>query len=212
MIKIRKNWSRLPFEERLAKGKCAIEQCTANAAVPVMNPAFDNLKAAHQEFDDAHQEVLDLENRLAVARSRRQAAADRWDQFNSAYASYVEGCAANHASVALGAGYELAEPAGPRPAKEMSQVLRLVLRTGEREGEIDATWSPVPAARVYEVQTSSSPSDPALWQPYDVPRSRASLALMDLPSGKRIWVRVRALGRGNLLPGPWSDPAFMVAL
>ena len=34
-----------------------------------------------------------------------------------------------------------------------------------------------------------------------------SAAITGLPSGQRIWVRVRAIGTSETAPGPWSDPA-----
>ena len=207
MIKILKNWAKMTFGERLVRGKRILDQCESNPDVPVLSPAYGNLKAAHDEFKEAHAEVLDLEGKLKAARCRRSTAADCWGQLNGNYGSYVEGCAGDSGAIVLGAGFELAEQPGPRPAAEMSQVFGLILSTSEYEGQINAEWAPVPAARVYEVQTGCHPDDSSQWQRYGTWPTRTSLALAGFPSGQRLWVRVRAVGADRHPPGPWSDPA-----
>ena len=83
----------------------------------------------------------------------------------------------------------------------------LRLRHGTMPGAVAATCKP-PAdnIRLYESQYTLDPS--AEWTNGESsPNSRAFL-LTELPRGKDIWIRVRAIN--TIGAGPWSDPATIM--
>jgi hypothetical protein len=98
------------------------------------------------------------------------------------------------------------------PSGPTQQVLNLKLTEGDNAGEADASWnSQRNRASAYQMQSSMNfTGDPATatWKDHDpVTKSRATLG--GFTSGARIWVRVRSIGPNG--PGPWSDPATIIA-
>jgi len=209
MNTIRRNWNSLPIADRIDFGQNVIESYKTNAAVPAPNAPYTALVASGAAALAAHQKVLDLEAQLKAARADRTEKVDTHSNDLGAMASYVEGVTAGDSALILTTGFEVAGmPTGPvASAAAIPTVMNLVLTAGDHDGEVDATWDPVPGTRLYQMQTSTNPTDPTLWKEYGTPQSRSSLALMGLTSGQRIWVRVRSLGAGEKIPGAWSDPA-----
>ena len=208
MNSIRRNWSTYSVANRIAFFGNVLEQCTNNPAVPTPNAPFTALSASQPAAKAAHEKVLDLEAQLKAARRDCAAKVDAMCGDGAVLASHVEGATAADAALMLTTGYELTgAPPAPGASAPVTQVMGLVLSAGDRDGEIDALWDPVPNTRVYQVQTTTKVDDPTTWKDYGAPVTRSSLALMDLPSGQRIWVRVRAIGPSGKIPGAYSEPS-----
>jgi hypothetical protein len=91
----------------------------------------------------------------------------------------------------------------------VTQVMDLALTAGDNPGTVDGIWTPMPGARSYEVQvTTSDPNVEANWS-FKKSSSKSSVTVEGLTSGSKAWVRVRAIG-GNDNAGPYSDPATKV--
>lgn len=108
----------------------------------------------------------------------------------------------------LSSGYEARDtkgsPTGPLPA-----VTGLELFYGDSPGELKASWKVMEDAQNFTVQAFSDISNPdtTLVKEYIKPKiGKQKTTLAGLPSGKIIFVRVRANG-GSTDFGPWSDPA-----
>ena len=76
---------------------------------------------------------------------------------------------------------------------------------GDNDGEIDGAWNRIYGAKSYEVQSSPDPIGDNNGWVHAFTATRSSGTLAGLPSGKKRWLRVRAIGAQG--PGPWSDPA-----
>ncbi len=77
---------------------------------------------------------------------------------------------------------------------DMPQITNLVLSFSDRgDGALDAGWDYVEGARSYEVEMSFDDTKPDGWvKLMTAPQSNATLT--GLQSGKRVWIRVRAIG------------------
>src|SRR5581483_3838343 len=117
-------------------------------------------------------------------------------------ASYVEAQSGGDPAKIQSAGMDVRAAASPTTIP--GQVMNLALTAGDNDGELDAQWDPVAAAKSYEIQSSPDPVTPTSWAPrFSVTKSKASLN--SFTSGQRVWVRIRAVGSAGA--GPWSDPA-----
>ena len=205
MNTIRRNWNSLTIADRIAFAGNVVDKCATNPVVPVPNAPYTALSASYTAAKASHEKVLDLEAQLKAARADRTEKVDLMVADVGTMGSHVEGATAGDIADILTTGYEISGmPTGPVAASAaIPTVMNLVLTAGDHDGEIDATWAPVPGTRLYQTQTSTNPTDPTLWKEYGAPQSRSSLALMGLQSGVRIWVRVRSLGAGEKIPGPF---------
>ena len=78
------------------------------------------------------------------------------------------------------------------PTGTTPPVTALAVTAGDNAGELDAHWDPVPKVKTYEVQTSPDPMTADSWTS-QTPVSKSKTAVFGLPSGTRVWVRVRAI-------------------
>jgi hypothetical protein len=86
----------------------------------------------------------------------------------------------------------------------MPQVHNLSATTGDNDGEIDLQWDKIKNAHSYEIQRCDDPPVDANYA-NSVSCTVSKRAMTGLPSGTKMWFRVRAIGGAG--PGPWSDPA-----
>ena len=208
MNTIRRNWNSFNIIDRITFTGNVVECCQTNTAIPAPNPPYTALTASYNAAKAANDHVMDLENQLKAARADRTEKVDAMIADLAAMAGHVEGATGGNIALMLTTGFEVTGVTAPPPATApIAPVMNLVLTAGDHDGEVDATWAPVVGTRLYQTQTTTNPTDPALWHDYGVPQSRSSLVLMGLASGVRIWVRVRSLGAGDKIPGAWSDPS-----
>jgi hypothetical protein len=76
-------------------------------------------------------------------------------------ASYVESVAGADESVISSAGMDPKSSGGAPILPEAPTGLEITV--GDREGELDISWDPVPNAKSYPIQRSSDPNTPANW-------------------------------------------------
>ena len=108
----------------------------------------------------------------------------------------------------LTSGYEARDtkgsPTGPLPA-----VTGLELFYGDNPGELKANWNVMEDAQNFTVQAYSdiNNADTTILKEYIKPKiGKQKTTLAGLPTGQKVFVRVRANG-GSTGFGPWSDPA-----
>ena len=205
-MKTRRNWNKLPFADRLSRIGLIVAKNEANAEIPTPNAPYTALKATYEAAKATDAKIAAAEAELKALRTQRADESDAMVDAAYTFANHAEIVTDGDGAMLQRAALELLGDANNVPTV-MTQVLNLVLSPGDTDGELNAVWDPVIAARVYEVQTSTNPTDPALWTTYDAPKSPSWLTLSGLTSGTRIWVRVRALGAGDQPPGPFRDPA-----
>jgi hypothetical protein len=92
----------------------------------------------------------------------------------------------------------------------LGQVQNLSLTAGDNPGEVDAHWEPMRGKTHYELMRCvGDPSVEANWVLIGS-SSGSKKALMGLPSGTSVWVRVRAVAPKPEHNGPWSQPAHKI--
>ena len=89
----------------------------------------------------------------------------------------------------------------------MTQVQNFSLTAGDFDGEVQGHCDPVLGARNYNIQACFDMTGTPQWQDKD-DSPNTQFSIKALPSGQRVWVRMRAYGTKG--PGPWSDPATKI--
>jgi hypothetical protein len=138
-----------------------------------------------------------------TALADRDAALDALRALLSLLAAYVDNASGGDPTKITSSGMSVRAPNGA--IGSLAQVLKLVVDAGENDGTLDVSWSPVRGAVSYVIQLSVDPAVVSSWA-FNMVAGRSDATIVDLPSGIKQWVRVRALGANNT-PGPWSDPA-----
>ena len=210
MQEIRRNWKQQSVTDRKAAAKHVVDMAAEPGAFQPTRATLTPVKTAYDSLVDIDDSIKSHENALKALRNQRIDTADSLADFLYSDANNVELLSDGDSNKILTCGYELLGTPS-NVAILMVQVQNLVLSAGDHEGQIDAVWDPVPSARVYEVQTSANPTLPESWKAFGIAQSRSSLQMTGLIPGQRIWVRVRALGAGDLPPGEYSDPATKVS-
>ena len=106
----------------------------------------------------------------------------------------------------LKSGYDAKNTKGS-PTGELPQVTQVALAFGNNIGELKISWDAMADARNFTVQVFTNINNPdgSVIKECIKPKiGRSKTILSDLPSGKDVFVRVRANG-GSRDFGPWSD-------
>ena len=210
-------------EERVGFAACVLAKLKHDPRFDAANPAFTALQASFVRARDAVAEARDLENKLAGVRARRDGAVDALMVALEAGADVVEQSAERNAEKIAAAGYEPVGSVVHSPI--MTRVINFIVSAGDFEGELDVHWDAVRGASFYDLQIcTDNPENENSWksghiggtvrtlsstaEPSDDNKrpgvNRTKATLTDLPSGKRVWARVCAIGREG--SGPWSEP------
>ena len=169
------------------------------ASLADLTPKLAAAKAANDAYEQAKAGLTGLKT------ARDTAAATLGDELGlTAKAAGVN--SKGEAASLQAAGFDIvASTHNPAPA--LAQLLNVALAEGPAPGSVNATCNPDPNASTYEWQTTAGD---AVNGPYATFRqtTAAKVTITGLPSGSRVWVRVRAIGTKG--EGPWSDPATRI--
>ena len=136
---------------------------------------------------------------LATAAAQR-AAEKTWDGLATGEARYVERATGGDEQKMKALGYRLA--AAPVHGKAaLPAPTRLSVTDGDQAGMLDAHWDRVHGAPSYEVATADASEGP--WT-LALGSTSSKARLEGLASGKKLWLRVAALGSQGT--GAWSAP------
>ena len=203
MAKIRRNWNKLPIDERITFGGKIIGNLKETPApIPTPKPTIVEMDALLLAATNSQALIVELEDQLRSARAARIAAVDALMGGIDIEASTCESACSGDPALLMAMGWELVgakEAAGPMP-----RVVNLNCASSDNDGAVDLNWDRIIGAGSYEYQTTNNPTDPAGWVTRgSVMQTRVTIS--GLASGQRIYVRVRAIG--PLGPGAWSDEA-----
>jgi hypothetical protein len=134
--------------------------------------------------------------------TERNAAMDELRVALDNLSGYVQSVSHGDAEVILSAGMSVCNT--PAPLGPLTAPHSLKAKAGDIEGCVVLQWKPVRGARLYEVEHTTDPTSPTSWQNHTT-SSRARASLSGLPSGTRMFFRVRAVGTAGR--GPWSGHA-----
>jgi hypothetical protein len=206
MSKIKLNLSKLSVEDKITLGNNIKSSMTTNVAVfATPNPTMTAYGVLITNLTTKNATAVSLRSQLTSAMNDRDEAEKAFDAGSAQLASYVDNTA-NGDPVVIGKAGMGVRGAGA-PVGVPSQVGDLSLTAGDNDGELDAQWDPANGAKTYEIQTSPDPVTSTSWTGAPtVTKSKAGL--LGLPSGTRVWVRVRAVGAGGI--GAWSAPTSKI--
>ncbi len=224
MIKIARNWSRLNREERLAQATAVVGKLEQGGSAITSDPAFAALKEWLTATSKHCAAVRAMEKDLFHLRLRRDTAEDAMLTSLDAVADVLEKGTEGDLGRILATGFEPTEGAEPR-AIPMTQVINFSISAGDFDGELDTHWDAVRGAMFYDQQIcTGDPAHEKEWKDFNLTKPirsidsaydpseefnragirRTKATLTGLPSGKRVWVRVRAANPDGT--GPWSEP------
>lgn len=181
-----------------------ILKMTNNANFATKDPDEPTFQAGSDDFAAALSESELAQETAKEKTAAKDAARAVLESLLTDRGSYVERKSGGQKPKILSAGFEVKGEGTPSGVP--AQVGNLALTTGDSAGELGAQWDPIPGSKItYEIQTSPDPATAGSW--INQPRStKSKTILMGLPSGTRVWVRVRAVGPGG--EGAWSSPVL----
>jgi hypothetical protein len=146
-------------------------------------------------------EISAAKGALRLLYEQRDMMEDEVDEQLREEADDVEGIAQGNPEIIRKANFEVQDEPAAKPAP--GKVENLATTTGDNDGELEAQFKPQhDVADDYEVEWATATDGP--WQKFEVVRV-SKVTLTGLPSGAKVFVRVRA--RNATGRGPWSDIA-----
>ena len=202
MAKIARNWSKLPIKQRSAKFGVIIKGIEDNPTiVPTPKPSLAALQAAQTKSAASIAAVEALEQELTAKRAEMHTDIDAVANLIDDEVPTVESATGGDKAKILAIGYDVQDES-PTSAPEVQKLERFTVTAGDNEGELDWSSDRDPAARMVETETTETPDVPSSWRK-NTPTTKSSGTIPGLPSGKRVYVRARGIGKNG--PGPWSD-------
>lgn len=180
-----------------------VTQMTGNANYPTPNPALTVITAKANALESALGAQQVAQQAAKTATTNLENKEKEADAAVSSLSNYVWETSGGDEAKIQTAGMTLRAP--KTPTTSLSAPQGVTATAGDDEGELDLVWEPVPKSKGYEVQTSPDPVTGTSWA-FAETSSGSKTTLDGLPSGSKIWVRVRALGPKKI-KSPWSDPA-----
>ena len=206
MAKIALGLGKLKPEAKIQLAKDIKTGMTANANTPTPNPPLATIGTLTTTAETKLTGVNALEEQLQAARLDLANALIALDAGLTQEAAYVQDVTGGDAVKIATTNMPMRRP--NEPIGPLGQVLALAVKAGVNAGELKASWKKLRGAASYEVQVSVDPFTPMTWRGV-APSSKIRTVIDGLTSGAKMWVRVRGIGSGD--PGPWSDPATMIA-
>jgi hypothetical protein len=180
-----------------------VTQMTGNANYPTPSPALTVITAKANALETALGAQQTAQQAAKTATTTLETKEGEADAAVNSLSNYVWETSGGDEAKIQTAGMSLRAPRTPTTSLPAPQ--GLAATAGDEEGELDLVWDPVPKSKGYEVQTSPDPVTGSSWE-YAETSTASKTSLTGLPSGSKIWVRVRALGPKKI-KSPWSDPA-----
>ncbi len=201
MIKILRAWLRVGRPARVAYGR-TIADNLAKTPPPLANPnpPLVDFEALTASAEAKMAKIKDLEQQLAAARQDAIPDVDALAAAMETMARRCEDVFADDPAGAISVGFEVAGTT-PAPSGGYGMPQDFATTMNDSEGAIDWHCTPERGATAYELETTPNPVT-GPWTRQES-STRSSGTITGLPSGTRIYVRVRANGPKG--PGPWSD-------
>ena len=207
MAKVKLGLGSMTPDEILSLTNQIITAMTGNANFTTPNPSLASIGTA----------LTLATTKVAAQKAAQQAAKQATDDRDAAIATlvtlvtslsdYVANVTQGNKVKIESAGMSVkasAAPIGPLP-----QVQNLSITAGDAEGRLDLQWDPVRGTKNYQVQQSTDPNVPANWKLVES-CSGSKLSLTGLPSGTKLWFRVKARAPKAVNDGAWSDPSTKI--
>ena len=181
-----------------------IVKLTGNPNFPAPNPTLIALAALADTLEAAYNKQQTDQQTAKTSTTALGTAEDTADAGLNSLANHVEEVSHGSKEKIESAGLTVRAPKTNTTSLDAPQ--NVSVTAGDNEGELDLVWEPnKKATGGFEIQISIDPFTSTSWQHADNSTS-SKTTLTGLPSGSKIWVRIRALGPKKI-KSPWSDPA-----
>ena len=180
-----------------------VTEMTGNANFTTPSPALSVISTKATALESAFNAQQTAQQAAKTATTNLGTAEDAANAAMNSLANYVEETSGGDTAKIESAGMSTRAP--KTPTTSLPAPGNLSSTAGDEEGELDLVWEPVPKSKGYELQTSPDPVTGTSWA-FAETSSGSKTSLTGLPSGSKVWVRVRALGPKKI-KSPWSDPA-----
>ena len=205
MAKINLSLKLLTVAEKVALAELLVTELTGNPDFTDPEPTLASITTLKNALNTRAGTAAVARQESKTQTALLNTAEDELDAGLTALGGWAEGKVMGNPDKLTGGGFTLQADGSPTT---LVQVTALEVSRGDNAGEIDWMCDSQDGATGYEIQCSTNPNDPALWQHADV-FSKSSGTLTGLATGVRCWIRCRALGTNNK-KGPWSNPADKV--
>lgn len=180
-----------------------VTQLTGNANYTTPSPALTVITTKANALEGALGAQATAQQAAKTATTNLEIKEGEADASLSSLSNYVWETSGGDEAKIQTAGMTLRAP--KTPTTSLSAPQGLTATAGDEEGELDLVWEPVLKSKGYEIQISADPATSTSWT-FAETSTGSKTTLTGLPSGSKIWVRIRALGPKKI-KSPWSDPA-----
>ena len=201
MIKTALHLKDVPLVEVIQRGKNVLAGLTGNPYVPAPMPTLPEIQAAIAAAEAASDAYEMAKVTLRALKRERDVARRELEDVLRAESLTVQVATGGDAMKIVSTGFEIMSEGSPVGVPD--QPRNFVLKVTAAEGALKASWLKVRGVRTYEIQISNNPLSATSWVGWGS-STRIRVLMNDLPSGTKVWVRVRALGAAG--GGAWSGP------
>lgn len=180
-----------------------VTQMTGNANYTTPNPALTVITTKANALEAALGAQATAQQAAKTATTNLETKEGEADASLNSLSNYVWETSGGDEAKIQTAGMTLRAPKTPTTSLPAPQ--GVTATAGDEEGELDLVWEPVLKSKGYEIQISADPATSTSWT-FAETSTGSKTTLTGLPSGSKIWVRIRALGPKKI-KSPWSDPA-----
>lgn len=200
MAKVKLNLNNLPDAQVIQRATEIKTAMTGNAAFATPIPTLTVVGTA---ITAAQTALTTSDNAAATSKqatATKDNAVDALRVLIMQLATYVDLTAAGDQTKILSAAMDVRSARTPSGKPDM--VSNLSVTSGDSAGELDLQWDTVAGAKSYDVQTSPDPVTASSWTSQSTV-TKSKTAATGLPSGTRVWTRVRAVNSAG--EGAWSS-------
>lgn len=181
-----------------------VTKVSTNVVFVAVNPSTAAMAAKEQEYSAA---LVKTDNGTKADTAYKKQKRKELEALLTAQAQDCARIANGDLAVYLSSGYEAKDIKGS-PKGTLRQVTGVSLFFGNNDGELKIGWDTMREALNFTVQVFSDISNPdgSILKEYIIGKiGRSKAILSELPSGSKVFARVRANG-GSTGHGAWSDP------
>jgi hypothetical protein len=191
VMKIVLNMNGLGGSDLVTKCQSIHDQMTGNGNFTTPSPTLVSFQSAITAAQGA---LVDASQAIEAARqatAAKRAAVEALMNIARLLAAYVENASSGDEAKILSSGFSIrSAPQSPESGSDTA-VSVLSLTATNNEGELGLKLEPFAGRKYYEIFTTLTPADAASWV-MRTTSTRASVSLTGLPSGEKVYVKVRA--------------------
>jgi hypothetical protein len=207
MAKAKLNLRNLSLAAKLAKAKQLVAAIENNSNFPNPTPPLAAVTAVIKKTETTQAERDAAQQEAKMKTTELGNCEDELDGILNQLVAHVDSVAAGDEAKIQSAGLDT-RAAATSTTDPPTAPSGLSSTTGDRDGELDASWDTVAGAKSYVIETCDDPPSATGWKHSGV-STKSRFTITGLLSGKRYWIRVAAIN--SVGQSGWSEPATKIA-